>query len=769
MATVKMVTPGELLGGKYKFEIPGYQCGYRWRSGENVEDRENSQVLQFLEDIREYYDGISERYKNRFYCLQPLVVLRRKDAENTYLLVDGQQRLTTFLLILLYLKYKELSGTIREEVEQELGDDATQREIKEAIALKTVPALKQELFSISYATKDGDTTNKLSDFLFSLPTLPAGNLQNGTTIDEYYMANAFHRIQEWFNKNKSYEIPFRNLMTVPDKTDVNGKIRSSLQFIWYELDDVEAGSQEKLFNRINKGKIPLTSAELIKAFIFGKFQQQSDSAKEKYHEAERKENNAAGENLKAEKWLKKINECDNELKRFEEEWEKCENLLFNDTFWNFMSSKEYNTRIEYIFELILCCNGEKDPQLCNGENVANPQHTFILFRRWFDGQNLEMTAFREIFFKFFQKIQKYYQDWHLYHLIGFLIHIGTPFSEIFEKLDQRNNIFQCVSCLADMIYDRLFIKNSKIFNDDAELQKVRSLKPEEGYSILNKKLELLDFSQKKILPHILLLFNIITLLKSNQRDRRFSFSQFRDNKWDLEHICSQKTEITNSKERENWLLSVLDYYTGSEFIDPPEKTENETEKKVRLEFSRDTIKKFINGLNGEWDLLSQEFDNILNSGNFLPADYTFNCVSSGNSLQTWKYLLLTGIIRTMIHEEKIKKCELKDSFNILFQITNFLEREGTSEPIASDNLKNLTLLDSRTNRTYHNAPFFVKRKHIIKVEGCGRFILPCTRNAFLKVYSKSLDNMLYWNPAVDGENHLNEISRTFVDFFTENN
>ena len=210
MATVKMVTPGELLGGKYKFEIPGYQRGYRWRSGENVEDRENSQVLQLLEDIREYYDGISERYKNRFYCLQPLVVLRRKDAENTYLLVDGQQRLTTFLLILLYLKYKELSGTIREEVEQELGDDATQREIKEAIALKTVPALKQELFSISYATKDGDTTNKLSDFLFSLPTLPAGNLQNGTTIDEYYMANAFHCIQEWFNKNKRYEtITFR--------------------------------------------------------------------------------------------------------------------------------------------------------------------------------------------------------------------------------------------------------------------------------------------------------------------------------------------------------------------------------------------------------------------------------------------------------------------------------------------------------------------------------------------------------------------------------
>jgi hypothetical protein len=57
---------------------------------------------------------------------------------------------------------------------------------------------------------------------------------------------------------------------------------------------------------------------------------------------------------------------------------------------------------------------------------------------------------------------------------------------------------------------------------------------------------------------------------------------------------------------------------------------------------------------------------------------------------------------------------------------------------------NLCLLDRSTNRRYKNAIFPVKRKEIIRQDGIGAYVLPCTKNIFLKSYSSKLDNMLQW-------------------------
>lgn len=65
-----------------KFTIEAYQRGYRWGKDE---------VEYLLEDINEIPDG-------QKYCLQPVVV---KNVNDTYELIDGQQRLTTLYLIIL--------------------------------------------------------------------------------------------------------------------------------------------------------------------------------------------------------------------------------------------------------------------------------------------------------------------------------------------------------------------------------------------------------------------------------------------------------------------------------------------------------------------------------------------------------------------------------------------------------------------------------------------------------------------------------------------
>ena len=105
------------------------------------------------------------------------------------------------------------------------------------------------------------------------------------------------------------------------------------------------------------------------------------------------------------------------------------------------------------------------------------------------------------------------------------------------------------------------------------------------------------------------------------------------------------------------------------------------------------------------------------------------------------------------------------AWNTIFDLVNRYERNGANPPEPEDSLNNITLLDAGTNRAYKDAPFFVKRKYILSVEGSGRFILPGTRNVFLKAYSNALDNMLFWDPKTDGKTYFDKIADTLSKFF----
>ncbi|GEM_PF-3430151 len=61
-----------------------------------------------------------------------------------------------------------------------------------------------------------------------------------------------------------------------------------------------------------------------------------------------------------------------------------------------------------------------------------------------------------------------------------------------------------------------------------------------------------------------------------------------------------------------------------------------------------------------------------------------------------------------------------------------------------DNIKNLVLLNTSINREYHNAFFNVKRQIIIDKDRNGIFIPICTKNVFMKYYSKDVCNLTRW-------------------------
>ena len=191
---LKTLAIGDIIGD---FFVPAYQRGYRWGEQE---------VLQLLDDVRES-NGAN-------YYLQPLVVKHRDD--DSWELVDGQQRLTTLYLIFQYLKREHIPST---------GPN----------------------YSITYETREGS-----KDYLERLDAADAhGN------IDYFHMFQAYRCIERWF-------AAFGHRAT-HEATRFHGHLFEGVRVLWYEAPK-EMDSTE-LFTRLNVGRIPLTDAELVKALL----------------------------------------------------------------------------------------------------------------------------------------------------------------------------------------------------------------------------------------------------------------------------------------------------------------------------------------------------------------------------------------------------------------------------------------------------------------------------------------------------------------------
>jgi len=196
------------------FHIPRYQRGYRWTPTE---------VRRLLDDIEDDRNGDS----CSGYSLQPICVSRYIDRENEWVVIDGQQRLTTIYLILQAGK-------------------------------KSMDSSHKESFSLKY-----DTRQDIDDFLLDLDPSKTPVEVSETSeqaIERYYLQNALQTIIKWFSERNNAP-NFMCAFTAPqtEKKHVN--------LIRYDTQATTEEENIRLFNRINSGKIPLTNAELIKALL----------------------------------------------------------------------------------------------------------------------------------------------------------------------------------------------------------------------------------------------------------------------------------------------------------------------------------------------------------------------------------------------------------------------------------------------------------------------------------------------------------------------
>jgi hypothetical protein len=127
--------------------------------------------------------------------------------------VDGQQRLTTLLLIL--------------------------RHFNERLAER----YRQPLFTLAYETRPG-----LDDFL-EAPGQEAAN----HNVDFFHLYQAIQAIEAWFGQRDS------------EVEDIKSALLNKTKVIWFELADSD--NPVNAFTRLNVGKIPLTNDELIRALF----------------------------------------------------------------------------------------------------------------------------------------------------------------------------------------------------------------------------------------------------------------------------------------------------------------------------------------------------------------------------------------------------------------------------------------------------------------------------------------------------------------------
>ena len=273
------------------------------------------------EVLRLLNDVYSNGKKN--YCLQPVVVRKNGDA---YELIDGQQRLTT-----LYLVYRYM------------------RDVN--------PFFDEPAFKLVYDTRDNSQEYlKIVDLS-----------RRDENIDFWFIANAYETIMKWFEEDKQIRV-----------LHIYEYFKENVKIIWYEVGESEDAIG--LFTRLNIGKIPLTSAELVKAVFL------SSEGKAKTGRAKQEEISL--------------------------QWDNIEKELHNDALWYFLTNRtntRYQTRIDLILDLI------------SDKPADNREKYYTFFK--IDELSKSMTL-DEIWRKIQQTfliLKDWFENHELYHKIGYLI------------------------------------------------------------------------------------------------------------------------------------------------------------------------------------------------------------------------------------------------------------------------------------------------------------------------------------------------------------
>lgn len=289
---------------------------------------------------------------------------------------------------------------------------------------------------------------------------------------------------------------------ITDKEIFKKKL-DTCRFFVYEIDGTKEDAA-KVFERINTGKIPLSSAELLKASWVSE------------------EKGRIKQKVRASRW------------------QRIEELLQDDDFYFFICPnreiRRYQaTRTDYILELFFSINKEQSDykKYFNTEYEKNP---IFLYKELIKNTAPKTALFKEIENFVFDFLYSYcYLNITVRNYTGYLLY----------KKDSDNE-FKVISDL-NALYREKTVPGEK------ELQHL-------AQDILRKrKLEDLTKDQDDSIIHSLLLLSMI-IRYTTKENLPFDFVRFAStNGWDIEHIHARNQENYNYETVNNLFIAAKDY------------------------------------------------------------------------------------------------------------------------------------------------------------------------------------------------------------------
>ena len=330
------------------YVIPYYQRGYRW-TGKNVK--------HLLNDLLLFANAEND---DNEYCLQPIVLQKisnevyshvAHEDDSVIRVVDGQQRLTTLAIILNKL---------------------------------SIPTT----WDIYYDSEK----KKLSEIL-------DGFIKNNS-INDYFRTEVSEAVDEFISNNEVKQA-LVNLFKSNEKR---------IAFLEYDIDTPTNEDAEKeghkSFLRLNDGKTPLTSSELIRALYMVK---------------------SSGLSVQQQMEISK-------------EWEIVENSLTNEQFWlmfNARGLEDTPTRIDLLFALVL--------QVSLRETKANPR---IIFEKLDDDIHYNLETIWDEVLQTYWWMQSCYSDIELSNYLGWIRHFtdisATTIYNLWRKYPKHQDFKNCI-------------------------------------------------------------------------------------------------------------------------------------------------------------------------------------------------------------------------------------------------------------------------------------------------------------------------------------
>lgn len=239
---------------KFIYDVPVYQRPYSW-------DKEQIDVL--LNDVIDAYKSDS---KNDGYYTGNIIVYDKNDKINglitKYDIIDGQQRITSFALILLALYTLSLSIGVDET-------DKTLSNVKSALWKYVNREYNKNLRAVNLNSIEKKCFSDLYDCCFTSPANILKFCENyhcGSRFEERVISNfitIYEKIRSKISENEQNEI-----------LDFSDYILQYIQFIVIEANCNE-NKVFSMFESINSKGKRLEEIDLIKTYIFSKLDEDS--------------------------------------------------------------------------------------------------------------------------------------------------------------------------------------------------------------------------------------------------------------------------------------------------------------------------------------------------------------------------------------------------------------------------------------------------------------------------------------------------------------